>query len=304
LYIERILCLHGVPNTIISNRGAQFVARFWEQLHDSLGTHLIHSSAYHPLTDGQTEHVNQVLEDMLRACVINYRDGWDKCLPMVEFSYNNSYQESLKMAPFEALYGHRCRTPLNWVEPGERMTFGPDLVTEVEEIVHRIQSNLKAAKSRQEHYANKRRHPLTFTVGDHVYLHVSPMRGVKKFGIKGKLAPRYIGPFLILEKLGVAAYKLELPPSLAGVHDVFHVSQLMKCLKAPTDVVVNDVAPLEADLFYLEHPMKLLGQQDRVTRRRMICFYKVQWSRHSEEEATWETEEFLRLNYLDFLPLQ
>jgi hypothetical protein len=112
---------------------------------------------------------------MLRACVMNYRDSWHKCLPLAEFSYNNSYQESLKMAPFEAPYGRRCRTPLNWVEPGERMTFGPNLVMEAEEIIHCIQSNLKGAKSRQEHYANKKRHPLTFIVGDHMYLHVSPM---------------------------------------------------------------------------------------------------------------------------------
>jgi hypothetical protein len=117
---------------------------------------------------------------------------------------------------------------------------------------------------------------------------------VKRFKIKGKLAPRYIGPFPILEKLGVMAYKLELPPSLAGVHDVFHISQLKKCLKAPTDVIVNDVAPLKADLSYPEHPVKLLGQQVQVMRRRTIHFYKVQWSHHSEEEATWETEKFLR----------
>jgi hypothetical protein len=138
----------------------------------------------------------------------------------------------------------------------------------------------------------------------HVYLRVSPMRGVKRFETKGKLAPRYIRPFLILEKLGVVAYKLELPPSLADVHGVFHVSQLKKCLKTPTDVVVNDVAPLEADLSYPEHPVKLLGQQDWVMRRRTIHFYKVQWSRHSKEEATWETEDILRSNYPDFLPLQ
>jgi hypothetical protein len=155
------------------------------------------------------------------------------------------------------------------------MTFGPDLVMEAKEIVHRIQSNLQAAKSYQEHYANKRRRPLTFTVGDHVYLRVSPMRGVKRFGIKGKLVRRYIGMFPILKKLGVMAYKLELPPSLVGVHDMFHVSQLKKCLKAPIDVIINDVTPLEVDLSYPEHPVKLLGQQDRVMRRRTIYFYKV-----------------------------
>jgi len=113
LYISRILSLHGVPRTIISDRGAQFVARFWEQFHSALGTQLIRSSAYHPQTDGQTERINQILEDMLRAYVLSYSKKWDECLPLVEFSYNNSYQESIQMAPFEALYGRRCRTPLN-----------------------------------------------------------------------------------------------------------------------------------------------------------------------------------------------
>jgi hypothetical protein len=137
-----------------------------------------------------------------------------------------------------------------------------------------------------------------------MYLRVSPMRGVKRFGIKGKLAPRYISPFPVLAKLGKVAYRLELSPSLVGVHNVFHVSQLKKYLKLPTDVVVDEVMPLDADLSYPEHPMKLLGQQDRVMRQWMIPLYKVQWSRHSEKEATWETEEFLRSKYLEFLPLQ
>jgi hypothetical protein len=174
LYISRILCLHGVPKTIISDRGPRFVARFWEQLHGSLGTHLIHISAYHPQADGQTERVNQIFEDMLRACVLNYPDKWFKCPPLVEFSYNNSYPESLRMAPFEALYARRCRTPVNWIESGERTIFGPDLITEAEEIVHRIQSNLKAAKARQESYANKQCQPLEFEAGNCVYLYVSP----------------------------------------------------------------------------------------------------------------------------------
>jgi hypothetical protein len=135
---------------------------------------------------------------------------------LVEFSYNNSYQKSLKIAAFEALYGRRCRTPINWIEPGERAIFSPDLVIEAEEIVHRIQSNLKAAKARQERYANKRHMPLEFEAGDRMYLRVSPTRGVKRFGIKGKLAPCYINPFLILARLGSVAYCLELPQNLGG----------------------------------------------------------------------------------------
>jgi hypothetical protein len=137
-----------------------------------------------------------------------------------------------------------------------------------------------------------------------VYLRVSPTRGVKRFGIKGKLAPHYISPFLVLARLGNVAYHLELPPALAGVHNVFHVSQLKKCLRPPMDVVVDDVSPLDADLSYPEHPVKILDQQDRVMRHQTIQFFKVQWSRHSKQEAAWETEECLCSKYPRFLPPQ
>jgi hypothetical protein len=195
---------------------------------------------------------------MLRACVLEHPGSWDQNLPWAEFSYNNSYQESIKMAPFEVLYGHRCHTSLNWIELGENVIFGPDLVEEAESIVRQVQENLKAAKSRQETYANKRHRPLEFEVGNHVYLKVSSMKDMKRFGVKGKLAPHYIGPFPILEKCGTVAYNLDLPPSLIGVHNIFHVSQLKKCLKAHVDVVLPEVAPLEADLSYPEHPTKIL----------------------------------------------
>jgi hypothetical protein len=262
IYIAHVLCLHGVPKMIISDQGSQLIFRFWEQLHASLITHLIHSSACHPQMDGQTERVNQILEDMLSAYVMEYQGSWDKNLPWAEFSYNNSYQESLKMAPFEVLYGRRCRTPLNWIEPGEKVIFGSDIIEEAETIVCRVQDNLKAAKSCQETYANKRHRPLEFEVRNHVYLRVSPMKGVKRFRVKGKLAPRYIRLFPILEKCGTVAYKLDLSPYLAGVHDIFHVSQLKKCFKAPVDIVLPKVTPLEADLSYPEHPIKVLDQKE------------------------------------------
>jgi len=148
IYLDKIVRLHGIPKTIISDRGAQFIARFCKQLQQSLGTKLIRSSAYHPQIDGQTERINQILEDMLRACVIQHDKKWDKYLALAEFSYNNSYQSSLKMAPFEALYGQRCRTPLSWSHTSERNIFEPDLVTEAEEQVRLIQNNLKTAQSR------------------------------------------------------------------------------------------------------------------------------------------------------------
>jgi hypothetical protein len=156
LYIACILSLHGVPKTIVSDRGPQFVAKLWEALHKALATKLLHSLAYHPQTSGQTERVNRILEDMLRASVLEFPHKWDDCLPLVEFSYNNSYQESIKMAPFEALYGRRCRTPLNWSELGERNFFMPDMVKETEEKVQRIIHNLKEAQARQKSYADKR----------------------------------------------------------------------------------------------------------------------------------------------------
>jgi hypothetical protein len=170
LYIFHIVHYHGILKTIISDRGSIFVARFWEQLHECLSTHLIRSSAYHPQTDGQMERVNQIIEDMLRACVMTDGPKWDKHLSLAEFLYNNSYQESIKMSPFEALYERPCHTPLSWSESGERVIFGPDIVTEAEEKVKQIQANILAAQSRQKSYTDKRHSPLEFKVGDHVYL--------------------------------------------------------------------------------------------------------------------------------------
>jgi hypothetical protein len=293
--------LHGIPRTIVSDRGALFVARFWEQLQKSLGTTVIRSSTYHPQTDGQTERVNQILEDMLRACVLHYGKNWDKCFSLAEFSYNNIYQSSLKMTPFEALYGRRCRTLLNWSQAGEREIFGPNLVLEAENKVRVIKKNLEVAQARQKSYHDKRRKPLQFEVGDHVYLKVSPTKGVQRFGIKGKLAPRYIGPYEIKETSGPIAYQLKLPPHMSAVHDVFHVSQLWNCVRLPTKVLPEPELDIEPDLSYQEHHVKILDQKERSTRARSIKMYKVKCSNHLVEEATWETEEFLHSRFPDFL---
>jgi hypothetical protein len=301
VYLDQIVQLHGVPKTIISDRGAQFIARFWEQLQYALETKLIRSSAYHPQTDVQTERVNQILEDMLRACIIHYGASWDKCLALAEFSYNNSYQSSLQMAPFEDLYGRRCRTPLSWSETGERKIFGSDLVVEAEDKVKVIQANLKAAHSRQNSYADQRRKPLQFQVGDFVYLRVSPTKGVQHFGIKGKLAPRYVGPFEILEVCGPVAYRILLPSQLTAIHDVFHISQLKKCIKVPTQIVEARAIEIEPDLSYTEQPIQILDIQERVTRRKKIKMYKILSDHHTEEEATWETESYLQRNFPTFL---
>jgi hypothetical protein len=297
LYFHRIVSLHGVPLTIVSDRGSVFMSHFWKTLQKCLGTKHLKSSAYHPQTDGQTERVNQVLEDMLRACVLSFPEKWDECLPLAEFSYNNSYQESIRMAPFEALYGKKCRTPLNWVEVGDRGYYGPDFIREARKQVGVIQKHLEVAQARQKAYADKRRRPLQFEVNDYVYLKVSPMKGVSRFGVRGKLAPRYIGPYKVLERRGSVAYRIQLPDILSAVHDVFHVSQLRKCLRVPTEVVEIEGLSLQPDLSYEEHPVKILDEKERVTRTKVVKFYKVQWQNHSEDEATWEQDTYILKNY-------
>jgi hypothetical protein len=172
-------------------------------------------------------------------------------------------------------------------------------VTEAEEKVKQIQANILAAQSRQKSYTDKRHSPMEFEVGDHVYLRVSPMEGVRHFGFKGKLAPRYIGLYPIINKYGPTSYQVELPVKLSGVHNVFHVSQLKRCLKPPTDMVIEGTIPLEPDLTYKAYPSKDLDQQDHVTCNKTTRFYKIQWNEHSEDEGTWEHEDFLRANYPD-----
>jgi hypothetical protein len=171
-----------------------------------MDTKLDFSSAYHPQIDGQMERVNQVLQDMLRACALQYGRSWDKSLPYAKISYNNSYQESLKMAPSEMLYGRRCRTPIFWNENGERQVFGPIIIQDTEKQVRIVRENLKAAQSRQKSYVDRRQRVLSFEVRDYVYLMVSPMRGLRRFKVRGKLAPRFIGPFKILKQKGEVAY--------------------------------------------------------------------------------------------------
>ncbi|WVZ59919.1 hypothetical protein U9M48_010002 [Paspalum notatum var. saurae] len=301
LYIAKIVSLHGVPRTITSDRGSVFVSRFWEQLQKSLGTKLIHSSAYHPQTSGQVERVNQILEDMLRACVLTYSTKWDECLPLASLHITTATKRAWRWL-LSRLVWEEVQNTYEPVEHGERVTFGPDLVTQAEEQVRFIRENLKRAQSRQKSYSDRRRRPLVFEEGDHVYLRVSPMKGVHRFGVKGKLAPRYVGPFKISEKCGPVAYRLELPPRLAAVHDIFHVSQLKKCLRVPEEEIDTSQVQIEPDLTYEARPVKVLDQKQRSTRRSTVTMYKVQWSEHTEEEATWETEEYLRIKYPGFLP--
>ncbi|GKB30193.1 putative reverse transcriptase domain-containing protein [Tanacetum coccineum] len=223
LYMKEIVARHGILVSIISDHDSHFTLRVWQSLHKALGTQLNLSTPYHPQTDGQIERTIQTLEDMLRACVIDFRNGWDRHLPLVEFSYNNSYHTSIKAAPFEALYGRNCRSPVCWAEVGEAQLTGPEIIHETTEKIFKIRDRMHAARDRKKSYADKRRRPLEFEVGDKVMLKVAPWKGVMRFRKHGKLNPRYIGPFRIIERISPVAYRLELPQELSRVHNVFHV---------------------------------------------------------------------------------
>jgi hypothetical protein len=174
--------------------------------------------------DGQTESVNKVLEDLLRACMLTFDRSWESGLLYTEFLYNNSHQASIKMSPFEALYGRKCQTPLMWSNVGEKTLEGPAFVKEAKEKVALIRKRLLEAQSRQKSYADNRRRELRFEEGDFVYLKVYPMHGVRRFQVKGKLAPRFVGPYPIIGRVGPTAYHLELLESMSDIHNVFHVS--------------------------------------------------------------------------------
>jgi hypothetical protein len=239
---------------------------------------------------------------MLRACALQHGGSWDRSQPYAEFSYNNSYQVSLKMSPFEALYGRKCRTPLYWDQTGERRFFGPELIQEAEEQVRIIRENFRVAQTRQKSYADNRRRPLEFEEGDHVYLKVSPLRRMRRFKVKGKLSPRFIGPFRIFRRVGEMEYQLKLPDNLSDVHNVFHVSQLKMCLRVPEEQLPMEELSVQGDLTYTKYPIKILDTLTRVTRNKVIKMCKVQWSHHGEDEATWEREEELHIEFPNLFP--
>ena len=201
------------------------------------------------------------------------------------------------MAPFEALYGRRCRSPICWTEVGDGRLLGPQIVQETTEKIALIQQRIRTAQSRQKSYADKRRKDLEFLQGDHVFLKVSPSRGIIRFGMKGKLNPRYIGPFEILEKIGPVAYRLALPPELANVHNVFHVSMLKKYVFDPSHVIEHQPLEIREDLSYVEQPVQILDQRYRELRNKVIPLVRVLWRNHTTEESTWEREVEMRERY-------
>ncbi|GJY38883.1 putative reverse transcriptase domain-containing protein [Tanacetum coccineum] len=268
LYIKEIVSRHGVPISIISDRDSHFTSRFWQSLQNALGTQLDMSTAYHPETDGQSERTIQTLEDMLRACVIDFGKGWDIQLPLVEFSYNNSYHYNIKAAPFEALYGRKCRSPVCWAEVGDSQLTGPEIIQETTEKIIQIHQRLQAARDRQRSYANVRRKPLEFQVGDHVMLKVSPL-----------------------------AYKLELPEELSSIHNTFHISNLKKCLSDESLIIPMKELQLDDKLNFVEEPVEIMDREIKQLKRSHIPIVKVRWNSKRGPEFTWEREDEIHAKY-------
>ncbi|XP_058761197.1 uncharacterized protein LOC131634544 [Vicia villosa] len=297
LFIAEIVRLHGVPSSIVSDRDPKFTSRFWKMFHKELGTRLDMSTSNHPQSDGQTERTIQTIEDMLRACILEEGGSWKDHLPLVEFAYNNSYHASLGMAPYEALYGRKSRSPLCWAEVGEKSDLGPEIIQETTDKVKMIQNNLKKAQDRQKNYADKRRRPLEFEVGDHVYLKVTPRLRLGGPFKTRKLSPRYVGPYQIMSRVGEVAYQLALPPSLSGLHDVFHVSQLRKFVPDTFHPILPDPVEVEPDLSYDPQPCRILERASKSLRSKEIPIVKVMWDEARPEEATWELESEMRESY-------
>ncbi|GJR01731.1 putative reverse transcriptase domain-containing protein [Tanacetum coccineum] len=263
----------------------------------ALGTNLDMSTAYHPQTNGRSERTIQTLEDMLRACVIDFGNGWVKHLPLVEFSYNNSYYASIKAAPFQALYGRKCHLPVCWAEVGQVQLTGPEIVQETTEKVIQIKQRMQAAHDRQKSYADLKRKPMEFQVRDRVMLKVLPWKGVVRFGKRGKLNPRYLGPFKVLEKVGSVAYNLELPQELSRVHNTFHVSNLKKCYSDELLAVPLEGLHVDDKLRFVEEPVEIMDREVKQLKQIRILIVKVRWNSRRGPEFTWEREDQFQKKY-------
>ncbi|GJR03367.1 putative reverse transcriptase domain-containing protein [Tanacetum coccineum] len=265
IYLKEVVTRHGVPVLISYDRDPRFASNFWRSLQNAL--------------------------------VIDFKKGWVNHLPLIEFSYNNSYHASNKAAPFKALYGRKCHSPVCWTKVGEAQILGPELIQETTEKIIQIKQRMQAARDRQKSYADLKRKPMEFQVGDKVMLKVSPWKGVVHFGKQGKLNPRYVGPFKVLEKVGEVAYKLELPEELSRVHNTFHVSNLKKCYADEPLAVPLDGLHFDDKLQFVEEPVEIMDREVKRLKRSRIPLIKVRWNSKRGPEFTWEREDQFKKKY-------
>ncbi|GJU90775.1 putative reverse transcriptase domain-containing protein [Tanacetum coccineum] len=271
MYLKEVVTRHGIPVSIICDCDPRFASNSWRSLQKALGTSLNMSTAYHPQTDGQSERTTQTLEDVQRACVIFFGNCWVKNFPLVEFSYNNSYHASIKAAPFEALYGRKCHSPVCWAKVGEVQLTGPEIVQETTEKVIQIKQRTQAARDQQKSYADLKRKPMEFQVGARVMLKVSPWKGVVRFGKRGKLNPRYVRPFKVLEKRCYSDEPLVVP--LEGLH-------------------------IDDKIRFVEEPVEIIDREVKRLNQSRIPIVKVQWNSRRAPEFTWEREDQFQNKYL------
>ncbi|GKB05693.1 putative reverse transcriptase domain-containing protein [Tanacetum coccineum] len=268
LYIMEIVSRHGVSISIVSDHDSHFTSRFWQSMQSSLGTQLDMSTSYHLETDGQSKRTIQTLEDMLRACVIDFGKGWERHLPLVEFSYNNNYHASIKATPLEALYGRKCRSPVCWAEVRDVQLTGPEIIHETTEKIVQIRQRLQDARDRQRRNLNL----------------------------------RYIGPFKILKRVGLVAYILELLEELSNVHSTFHVSNLKKCLSDESLVILMKELRLDDKLNFMEEPIEIMDREVKQLRQIRIPIVKVRWYSKRGPKFTWECEDQIRAKYPHLCP--
>eukprot|EP00253_Pinus_taeda_P010896 PITA_10896 len=261
IFMQDVLKLHGLPKMIISYRDVKFTSAFWKTLFFDLGSQLNINTAYHLQTDGQMEQVNQVVEDMLRAYVMQQPTLWEEYLHLVEFTYNNGYHTSTQISPFEVLYGWKCHTPSTWGGPEDRLSLGPEMLKEMEDMVKRVHANLKAAQDRQKNFADRKRRFKEYQVGDHVYIRIEAKRSTLQWSGCAKLAPRYCGPFQVLARIGLVAYQLALPSHIR-VHNVFHVLVLTKYVYDPRNVIRWQDIQVEPEGEVLVEPLSILNQRE------------------------------------------
>ncbi|GJW05137.1 putative reverse transcriptase domain-containing protein [Tanacetum coccineum] len=283
MYLKEVVTRHGIPVLIICDHNPRFASNIWRSLQKDLGTSLDISTAYHPQVDGQNERTIKTLEDMLCACVIDFGNGSVKHLPLVEFYYNNSYHTKIKAAPFEALYGQTCRSPVCSVKVGEVQLTGREIVLETTEKVIQIKQRMQAAHNRQKSYTNLKRKPMEFQVGDRVMLKVSHWKGVIRFGKPGKLKPRYVGPFKVLEKIGSITYKIKLPQELSRVHNTFHVSNLKKCYSDEPLAVPLEGLHIDDNLCFVEEPVEIMDREVKKLKQSRILIVKVNEARGAKD---------------------
>jgi hypothetical protein len=296
IFMKEIFRLHGIPKMVVSDRDIKFTSSFWKELFAGLNTNLNFSTSYHPQMDGQTKRTNQIIEDMLLMYIRTKPSKWEDYLHLVEFAYNNGYQNSAKLSPFKILYGRKCTTPIRWDNPADRLMVGPEILQEMENIVRKVQQNLKEAQDRQKSYADQKRRNLEFQVGDHVYMKVKAQKLSLKLGNYANLAPRFCGPLEILTRIGPVAYQLALPTNLR-IHNVFHVSLLKKYIHDPTHRIDWNLVQVEPKGEFQVEPLRILDWREITLRNRSITQVKVQWKHFSPEEATLDLEEDLRKSH-------